>query len=110
MDERQRIDKLCAATRLIAWHLERASKDPEMEAELCEARRSLEFPGWDEPESQKYSVMTGDQFRAFLNLMMVSDPWPLKDVEHASLLDFADSEAAKRGYENWIEAYHKFGK
>ncbi len=52
--------------------------------------------------------MTDAQFSSFLNLMMCSDPWPITDVENDHLTCFADMEAAKRGYGDWIEAYHAF--
>jgi len=48
-------------------------------------------------------------FRALLDLLMVSDPWPLQDSESQKLLDdFADSESRARGYDGWVVAYHKF--
>ena len=51
--------------------------------------------------------MTDEQYRAFLDLMMVSDPWPLDDENtHQTLLELADVEARARDYPNWIEAYH----
>jgi len=50
--------------------------------------------------------MNYQELQAFLALMMVSDPWPLSDVEHAVLEQYADESAKERGYANWIEAYH----
>lgn len=56
--------------------------------------------------------MNDKQYRAFLDLMMCSDPWPVLDQGcgdgQPELNALADSEAAKRGFEDWIEAYHKF--
>ena len=52
--------------------------------------------------------MTNMQFRAFLDLMMVSDPWPLDPQANKTLEEFADAESKKRGYEEWITAYHEF--
>ena len=52
--------------------------------------------------------MTDMQFKSFLDLMMVSDPWPLDERQHSTMLDLADEESGKRGYLNWIVAYHEF--
>lgn len=47
------------------------------------------------------------QYKCFLELLMVSDPFPSNDpVNEIILKDFADQEAQKRGFKNWIEAYH----
>lgn len=51
--------------------------------------------------------MTDQEFRTFMDLMMVSDPWPLGIAEHNDMLGLANREAEKRGYENWIVAYHE---
>ncbi len=48
------------------------------------------------------------EYRAFLDLMMVSDPWPLEDPDSDTILGlFADREAHNRQYENWVVAYHE---
>lgn len=54
--------------------------------------------------------MTDQQFRDFLDLMMVSDPWPLSEDADESLTDLADAESRKRGYDAWIVAYHEYMK
>lgn len=51
--------------------------------------------------------MTDEQFKIFLELLMCSDPWPM-DHGHDVMADFADDESRKRGFEDWIDAYHKF--
>lgn len=51
--------------------------------------------------------MNDDQFRVFLDLLMVSDPWPL-EYGHEALNELADEQSRERGYCDWIEAYHKF--
>jgi hypothetical protein len=43
-----------------------------------------------------------DAFRVLL------DPWPLSDRAHGMIFGFLSAEAAKRGYDTWIEAYHDF--
>ena len=48
------------------------------------------------------------QFRAFLDLLMCSDPWP-PHVNQSVLNQYADEEAVKRGHRNgWIDAYHSY--
>ena len=51
--------------------------------------------------------MSDAQFRTFLDLLMVSDPWPL-EYGKESMDDLADDESRKRGFSDWIEAYHQF--
>lgn len=47
-------------------------------------------------------------YRAFLDLLMVSDPFPLPESDHSVLQTQADYWAEQFGYSNWIEAYHEF--
>lgn len=47
-------------------------------------------------------------FRVLLDLMMVSDLWPLSTAEQGQMLAFLTAEANKRGYDSWEEAYHEF--
>ena len=53
--------------------------------------------------------MNDTEYRAFLDLMMCSDPWPIDDdgIDHELLEAFADAQAKKRGFTCWIEAYHR---
>jgi len=55
--------------------------------------------------------MTDIQYRAFLDLMMCSDPWPVVDRDgidsNAILEGLALDEARARGFESWIVAYHE---
>ncbi|KKL75605.1 hypothetical protein LCGC14_2053240 [marine sediment metagenome] len=51
--------------------------------------------------------MGDDEFRVLLDLLMVSDPWPL-EYGHEIMTDLADSQARLRGYMDWIAAYHDF--
>lgn len=46
------------------------------------------------------------EFRVWLELMMVSDPWPLEDHLRSFATNVLDREAKERGYADWIEAYH----
>ena len=57
--------------------------------------------------------MSDEQYRALLDLMMCSDPWPVTgdDTENQVLVtELANTEAVKRGYENWVDAYHEHNK
>ena len=47
-------------------------------------------------------------FRALLDLLMISDPWPLDEKSHDELRCFADKESRLRGHDDWIEAYHDY--
>jgi hypothetical protein len=50
------------------------------------------------------------ELKALVNLLMVSDPWPLTGrlgPEQEKLLKhFADVESRKRSYKDWVDAYH----
>lgn len=48
------------------------------------------------------------EFRALLDLVMCSDPWPLQDHAEATLKQLLDQAAWSRGYAGWINAYHEF--
>lgn len=56
--------------------------------------------------------MNPKQFRAFLDLLMCSDPWPVDDGgESQKALDkFANEEAVRHGQRDWVGAYHHLGK
>lgn len=49
--------------------------------------------------------MTDIELRAFLNLLMCSDPSPLNSVEEWTMKQFADAESRRHGYKDWITAY-----
>lgn len=50
--------------------------------------------------------MNNYEFRALLDALMVSDPRPHQCFAVLELL--ADRVSVERGYEDWIDAYHKF--
>ena len=51
--------------------------------------------------------MRDTEFRAFLDLLMCSDPWPIPDKSSQLILSrYADKVSAQFGYADWIEAYH----
>lgn len=49
--------------------------------------------------------MNEEEFGTLLDLYMVSDPWPLPQGNQV-LGDFLDRSARRRGFDNWIHAYH----
>lgn len=49
---------------------------------------------------------TDTQFRALLELAMVSDPWPLPGEHESAVKMYLLKESKRRGYDGWIEAYH----
>ncbi|OGD09392.1 MAG: hypothetical protein A2Y86_05255 [Candidatus Aminicenantes bacterium RBG_13_62_12] len=51
--------------------------------------------------------MKRHELRVLVDLLMVSDPWPLDEAGEVILKDFADKEARRQGLDNWIEAYMK---
>lgn len=48
-------------------------------------------------------------FRAFLDWLMVSDPFPLDDADHERVVSYLNAEAQDRGYDTWVHAYHELG-
>lgn len=52
--------------------------------------------------------MRDSEFRVLLDLMMVSDPWPLGQSELATFKSHMLNESNKRGYDDTIIAYHNF--
>lgn len=51
--------------------------------------------------------MTRREFRAFLDLMMCSDPFP-DSVDRNLIENFLNKESIIMGFPDWIEAYHDF--
>jgi hypothetical protein len=49
-----------------------------------------------------------EPFRALMNLVMASDPSPVEADEDGEITKLLDGEARKRGYDNWIVAFHEF--
>lgn len=56
--------------------------------------------------------MTDIEYRAFLDLFMCSDPWPISGDDgqfaHSTLENLANNEALNRGYDDWVVAFHEF--
>lgn len=54
------------------------------------------------------TTLTPLQFRALLDLWMVTDPWPLEAWQDDELVRLLDTEAQRRGFTERVEAYHRF--
>jgi hypothetical protein len=53
--------------------------------------------------------MDGIEFRCFLDLLMCSDPWPVKTLGNEMVIkSYANDLSTLFGYSDWIEAYHDF--
>ena len=52
------------------------------------------------------NVMTENELKAFAELLMVSDPWPINHGQDL-ISDFVDEAARAHGYDDWIDAYHR---
>ncbi len=53
--------------------------------------------------------MSRGEFRAFLDLLMCADPYPDSNTENEEVMRrFANMHARGYGYEDWIDAYHRF--
>jgi len=50
------------------------------------------------------------EFRTLLDLYMVVDPWPLTDLHEWQFRKMLETEAKRRGFRNWVQAYHNFGE
>lgn len=51
--------------------------------------------------------MTDRQFGLVLSMFMCSDPSSLDLAEDVELEEFLDEESQRRGYLDWIDAYHR---
>jgi len=51
--------------------------------------------------------MTRIEFRAILNLLMCSDPWPAGVEDRLIIEPWADKQAQEFGFKDWIDAYYQ---
>lgn len=51
---------------------------------------------------------TANEYWLLMQLTMVSDPWPLSDLDHERMVDMLNKEAEAREYDSWIHAYHEW--
>lgn len=49
--------------------------------------------------------MNDEAFRELLNLLMIADPAP---CQVGALKEHADGDARDRGFDDWVDAYHRF--
>jgi len=54
--------------------------------------------------------MNDHEFRAALDWYMASDPWPAGEANHGVITAWLDRESISRGFTDWVEAFHRFGK
>ena len=67
------------------------------------------MPMSDEPPLEERDAISDLAFRALLDWYVASDPWPLADDKSRGVIfGFICAEASKRGYDDWIKAYHDF--
>lgn len=52
--------------------------------------------------------MTSQELEALCNWMMVSDPFPLPESQHQTIIAFLNRSANLFRYNDWVEAYHRF--
>jgi len=55
------------------------------------------------------NLLTDVQLRSLVDLLMVSDPWPLSREARVALVTLADAESKIRGFYDWYSAYHEMG-
>ena len=59
--------------------------------------------------------MTDKEFRAMLDWYMCSDPWPVQkkdgstdEENHKAMTELLNKKARRHGYQDWVDAYHRF--
>lgn len=52
--------------------------------------------------------ITPEAFYGLLRLFMASDPSPLPGKYEDAVRRFMDTESKRRGYDGWVEAFHRF--
>lgn len=50
---------------------------------------------------------SAQEFGVLLRLLMVSDPWPLPEVDRNRLVELMNEESRSRNYDDWVHAYHE---
>jgi hypothetical protein len=54
--------------------------------------------------------LSAQEFGALLRLLMVSDPWPLPEIDRKRLVSMMDEESQSRNYDGWVHAYHEMNE
>jgi len=63
---------------------------------------------YHEAQQRRRHSVDNIAFRAMLDIMMTSGPFPARESRREAFAGFLDAEAWKRGYDDWVEAYHDF--
>lgn len=58
--------------------------------------------------SQQIRAIRDGEFRALLDLFMVSDPYPGSEANHTTVESLLNRISTFYGYKDWVEAYHEF--
>jgi hypothetical protein len=53
------------------------------------------------------TTLSDNHFSTLLAWVMVSDPWQLSEHQRERMVEMLDSEAERRGFTDWTEAYHE---
>lgn len=61
----------------------------------------------NEAQLEERDPLPDEVFRVLLDLQMVSGPWPLDGRAQGIYMALLTAEAHKRGYNGWVQAYHK---
>lgn len=51
--------------------------------------------------------LSAQEFSVLLRLLMVSDPWPLGEIDRDRLVEMMNEESRSRNYDDWVHAYHE---
>lgn len=54
--------------------------------------------------------LTDAEFESILAWFMCSDPWPSDDEHRERIKHILNKESQRRGYDDWIVAYHEIPK
>lgn len=54
--------------------------------------------------------LSAQEFGALLRLLMVSDPWPTREIDRQRLKEMLNREARSRDYEDWTHTYHEINE
>ena len=61
-----------------------------------------------EAEVAKEAREGGLEFRALLDWLMCSDPWPTNSEHQETIVAMLNVKAKELGFSNWIDAYHRY--
>ena len=50
--------------------------------------------------------MSDIEYAAFLELLMLNDPYPLDSISHELMIYVANRLALERGFKNWMKAFY----